>query len=70
MPDMNGTELATILQKQTPNLPVLIISAYDEITQDKDIQTLAASILLKPGTFLKLSEAIHKIQEENPEFFS
>ena len=70
MPGMNGTELATILQKQTPNLPVLIISAYDEITQDKGIQTLAVSVLLKPGTFLKLSEAIHKIQQENPQFFS
>ena len=32
MPDMNGTELATTLQKQTSNLPVLIISAYDGIT--------------------------------------
>ena len=70
MPGMNGVELATTLQQQTPNLPILIITAYDEITQDKDIQTLAASILLKPGTFLKLSEAIHKIQEEKPEFFS
>ena len=67
---MNGTGLATILQKQTPSLPILIISVYHEATQGRDMQIPTLSVILKPEAFFKLNKEIHKTHKEKTKFFS
>jgi len=75
MPGMDGVELAERLRterlrKEAPKIPVLIVTAYGNKKNFNRITNTHISVLLKPGNFQKLGEAVAKIQLENPEIFS
>ncbi len=55
MPDMTGLELAGILAKERPDLPVLLVSGYADLPADTD---LALTRLAKPFSLEQLSEAV------------
>ncbi len=70
MPGMDGIDLATELRAQSPDLPMLMVTAYGETEKLNRATDLKITMLLKPSTFQKFSEAIIKIQKDNPASFS
>jgi signal transduction histidine kinase/ActR/RegA family two-component response regulator len=70
MPGMDGIDLAEALRKESANLTMLMVTAFGETEKLKLSKNLNMDIILKPSNFKKLSDAIAKIQDKNPETFS
>jgi two-component system, cell cycle sensor histidine kinase and response regulator CckA len=59
MPEMNGTELAAVLQEEYPDLPVILMSAYAPAgwTRVGSHQAIVP-VLMKPFTSEQLAELV------------
>jgi len=61
MPVITGPELALELQKIRPNLPVIFISAYPEIAEQRPQQLRHLQFVSKPFTSVKLLGKIREV---------
>jgi len=59
-----GLDLLAHLKEQKPSLPVVILTAYDEVTKAKDAASGGASAFFVKGREQGLVELIQKILEE------
>lgn len=56
---MNGAEFADVINKQHPELPVLLISGNpDQLLSDSEYRRHSVNLLRKPFTYKKLREAV------------
>ncbi len=59
MPDMNGLEIASLLKKQVPTVPVVILTNYDEIEyRDEAKKSFADAFVIKKNLISELPEII------------
>jgi DNA-binding NtrC family response regulator len=72
MPDFDGVpkpgaglDLLAHLKRQKPSLPVIILTAYDEVTKAKDAASGGASAFFVKGREQGLVDLIQKILTES-----
>lgn len=66
MPDMNGQELAAILQKQIPGLKVIFMSGYtDNIVSRHGVLDPQVNFLPKPFTTAALTQKVRSVLDHN-----
>ncbi|KPL04211.1 MAG: hypothetical protein AMJ90_01675 [candidate division Zixibacteria bacterium SM23_73_2] len=62
MPNLNGVELLKSIKENTPNLPVVVITAYEKPTTQKEIYDARADgFLAKPFTVRQIEELLEKV---------
>ncbi|HXH72513.1 MAG TPA: ATP-binding protein [Mariprofundaceae bacterium] len=61
MPRMSGLELATAIRSESPDIPILIITAYGEEEQLQKAGTQGIRLLNKPVSLAKLGQTIRDI---------
>ncbi|MCB2199984.1 PAS domain S-box protein [bacterium] len=64
MPELRGTELAEIVLKKWPTLPMLFISGYREPLEDGKIIELGIPFLQKPFTAKELLQLVRSILDD------
>jgi CheY-like chemotaxis protein len=57
MPQLDGIELFTILQREYPALPVIVLSAHPEFLEEA-LQYGATNLLKKPFSWRQLNETV------------
>jgi two-component system, response regulator YesN len=63
MPVMDGLELIGILKQEYPNLPVVIVSGYQEFEYArKALDTGVVDYLIKPVTLARLQKILHSLR--------
>ncbi|MDX8403727.1 MAG: ATP-binding protein, partial [Mariprofundaceae bacterium] len=62
MPKMDGLEFSIAIRKKTPDIPILIITAYGEIEKLQITKELGIRILNKPATYKKIGNTIALMQ--------
>jgi PAS domain S-box-containing protein len=67
MPGISGKDLAILIQKQDPNMPVLYMSGYAaDIIADHGLITYDVNFIEKPFSAHSLAQKIHDILNTNP----
>jgi len=64
MPGMNGVELATIIRKQYPHLPVVLTSGYSSALAESAHHGF--ELIQKPYSVEALSHTLRKAIQERP----
>jgi PAS domain S-box-containing protein len=64
MPGMTGLELASLVKKARPNLPIVLCSGFNELKEIDVYQTGIREVLKKPIDRMKLAEITRKILDE------
>lgn len=65
MPRMNGLELIQHIRRRRPELPVIILSGYDDFEYAKEaIHLNVSQYILKPAVYTEIYDAIKQVVEE------
>ncbi|WP_226036177.1 response regulator transcription factor [Aquibacillus saliphilus] len=66
MPEMNGIQFITLLRDKLPQVPVIVISGYDDFNYARDALKLGVKdYLLKPVNRSELASILHNIAKED-----
>jgi two-component system, cell cycle sensor histidine kinase and response regulator CckA len=65
MPQMTGTELATVLRRLQPDLPVIVCTGFSELLDAKEAKAIGLhGFLMKPIIMDELSRLVRKVLDE------
>ncbi|MCP8615905.1 response regulator transcription factor [Salirhabdus salicampi] len=68
MPEMNGIEFISLLRRKLPNIPVIVISGYDDFTYARDALKLGVKdYILKPVNRSELADTLYRIAGKDVE---
>jgi DNA-binding NtrC family response regulator len=67
MEGMNGVELARKVHEKRPTVPVIIITGYEPIPEDKDVAACLQKESLFPALLEKIAMCLGESREEEPD---
>lgn len=64
MPEMDGIELIRKVRQQLPQIPIFVLSGYDEYEYMREaLKSNATDYILKPVDRVELAQSLHKLRE-------